>query len=176
MKMGNIVPRVRIKPTSLAYWASVLTSNNLGSLMSPWYPRLPVYAAPCLIGQCRLPQTQTHSFTASVLLQRLVNRYSKCPYCLIFRVHGGCWHWPGRWRWTVKGEEIEAACQEEKYVQYDAIIKLICFEFKNLMLRRTAALSNSGSSESVCYIWIHVKSGFIIMGLHCTSVLMDNCF
>ena len=48
MKMGNIVPR--------AFWASVLPLHHIGTLMSPLYPRLPVYAAPCLRGQCRLQQ------------------------------------------------------------------------------------------------------------------------
>ena len=38
MKMGNIVPRARIKPTSLAFRASVLPLHNVGSQMSPLYP------------------------------------------------------------------------------------------------------------------------------------------
>ena len=52
IKMGYIMSRV--EPTSLAFWASVLTLHHAGSLMSPLYPHLPVYAAPCLRGQCRL--------------------------------------------------------------------------------------------------------------------------
>ena len=52
--MGNIMPRAGIEPTSLTYWASVLPLRHVGALMSPLYPRLPVYAAPCLGGQCRL--------------------------------------------------------------------------------------------------------------------------
>ena len=44
MKMGKIVLRVGIEPTSLAFWASVIL-HHIGSLMSPPYPRLPVYAA-----------------------------------------------------------------------------------------------------------------------------------
>ena len=51
MKMGNIVPRARIRPRSLAL-------HHLGSLMSPLCPRPPVYAAPCLSGQCRLVSGQ----------------------------------------------------------------------------------------------------------------------
>ena len=41
-KMGNTVPRAGIKPTSLAFQASV---NHAGTLMSPIYPRPPVCAA-----------------------------------------------------------------------------------------------------------------------------------
>ena len=37
--MGNIVPRAGIKPTGLAFWASVLPIHQLGSLKSPLYPR-----------------------------------------------------------------------------------------------------------------------------------------
>ena len=54
MKMRNIAPRAGIEPTSLAFQASVLPLHHTGFLMSPLYPRLPVYAAPCLKGQCRL--------------------------------------------------------------------------------------------------------------------------
>ena len=50
MKMGNIVPRVGLKPTYLAFWAPH------SSLMSPLSPHPPVYAAPCLRGLCRLLQ------------------------------------------------------------------------------------------------------------------------
>ena len=45
--MGNIVPGAGLEPTSLAFPASVLPLRYVGSLMSPLYPRLPVYAAPC---------------------------------------------------------------------------------------------------------------------------------
>ena len=51
MKMGNIVPRVRIEPTSLAFRASVLPLDHIGSLMSSLYPCPPVYADPCLRGE-----------------------------------------------------------------------------------------------------------------------------
>ena len=45
MKMGNIVPRVEIEPTSLAFRASVLPLRDVGSLMSPpLHPCLSVYA------------------------------------------------------------------------------------------------------------------------------------
>ena len=44
----NIVPRGGIEPTSLAFLASVLPLHHVGSLMSPLYPWLPVYVAPCL--------------------------------------------------------------------------------------------------------------------------------
>ena len=54
MKMGNIVSRSENEPTALAFWASVLPVHHLGSLMSPLYPRPPIYVAPCLRGQCRL--------------------------------------------------------------------------------------------------------------------------
>ena len=54
MKMGNIVPRAEYKPTSLAFWDTALPLHHIGSLMSPLYPQLPVYAAFCLRDQCRL--------------------------------------------------------------------------------------------------------------------------
>ena len=50
MTMGNIVLRVGIEPTYLALEASVL-SHLLSALMSPLYPRLPVYATLSLKGQ-----------------------------------------------------------------------------------------------------------------------------
>ena len=45
MAMGNIVPRAGIEPTYLVFQASVLPLHHVGSLMSPLYPRAPVYAA-----------------------------------------------------------------------------------------------------------------------------------
>ena len=66
IKMGNIVPRVGIEPTSLAFRVSVLPLHyiasqmsplplhHIASQMSPLYPHLLVYAAPCLRCQCRL--------------------------------------------------------------------------------------------------------------------------
>ena len=56
MKIRNIVPRVGIELTSLASRASVLSLHHVGSLMSPLYPHLPVYAAPC-------PQTSVQTTT-----------------------------------------------------------------------------------------------------------------
>ena len=53
MKMGIFVSRAGLQPTSLAFQASVLPLHHVGSLMSPLYPCLPVYAAPCPRGQCR---------------------------------------------------------------------------------------------------------------------------
>ena len=53
-KMGNIVSRVGLEPTSLVFQVSVLALHHIGSLMSPLYPRPPVYAVPCLRGRCRL--------------------------------------------------------------------------------------------------------------------------
>ena len=37
MEMENTVPRVGIEPTSLAFWASMLALQHIGSLMSPLY-------------------------------------------------------------------------------------------------------------------------------------------
>ena len=51
-EMGNIVPRAGLKSTSLAFRASV-PSHQVGPLMSPLSPLLPVYAAPYFRGQCR---------------------------------------------------------------------------------------------------------------------------
>ena len=50
MKMGNIVPRVGIEPTSLAFWVSLLPLHHIVPLMSPIYPRLRVCTAPYLRG------------------------------------------------------------------------------------------------------------------------------
>ena len=54
MKMGNIVSKVGSESTSLASQASVLPLCHVDSLMSALCPCLPVYAASCLRGQCRL--------------------------------------------------------------------------------------------------------------------------
>ena len=54
MKIGNIVPRAGLGPTSLAFGASVKPLHHVGSLMSPQYPYPLVYMALCLRGQCRL--------------------------------------------------------------------------------------------------------------------------
>ena len=53
MKVGKVVHRAGIEPTLLTFWVSVLPLHHVGSLMSPLYPQQPVYADPCLIGQCR---------------------------------------------------------------------------------------------------------------------------
>ena len=45
MKMGNIVPRAGLKPTSLAFWASMLPLHQVGSLTALLYRRPPVYVA-----------------------------------------------------------------------------------------------------------------------------------
>ena len=45
-RMGNIVPRAHIKTRSLAFRASVLPFQHIGSLMSPLYPHPLVYATP----------------------------------------------------------------------------------------------------------------------------------
>ena len=44
MKIRNIVPRAGNKPTSLAFRAGVLPLYHVGYLMSPLFPRPPVYA------------------------------------------------------------------------------------------------------------------------------------
>ena len=54
MKIGNIVPRAGLEPTSLAFRGNVLQFHHVGSLIPPLYPRPPVYVAPCLGGQGRL--------------------------------------------------------------------------------------------------------------------------
>ena len=51
MKMGNIVPRVGLEPTYLAFWASVLSLHHIGPLISPLYACSPVYVALSLRGQ-----------------------------------------------------------------------------------------------------------------------------
>ena len=71
-KMGYIVPRVGIEPISLAFHASVLPLHHIGSLMSPLCPRLPVYAVPCLRGQCRLLEYNKLDVTFFPTLNTLV--------------------------------------------------------------------------------------------------------
>ena len=53
-KIGNIVPRAGVEPTTLALWASVLPLHYVGSLVKLLYPCLPVCVALCLRRQCRL--------------------------------------------------------------------------------------------------------------------------
>ena len=89
MKMRNSVPRTGIKPTSLAFLASVLPLHHIGSLMSPLYPHLPVYAAPCLRDQCRL----LHCVSSR---QCLFSMLDSCEEC-----HGVC---PGSSSGFVSGD------------------------------------------------------------------------
>ena len=49
-----LVPRAGLRPTSLAFRASVLPLHYIGSPTSPLWQHPPVYAAPCLKGHCRL--------------------------------------------------------------------------------------------------------------------------
>ena len=70
MKMGNTVPRVRFKSTSLAFWDSVIPLHHMRSLMSPLYPRPPVCAAPCLRGQC-----------SDLVLELTRPRCRECQFC-----------------------------------------------------------------------------------------------
>ena len=72
MKMGNIVLRVGIKTTSLALWASVLPLHHVGSLMSPLYPHLPVYAVSCLRGQCKLLHIYTYIYMRVSIITKLI--------------------------------------------------------------------------------------------------------
>ena len=59
MKMGNIMPRAVIDPTSLALRASVLPLHHVGSQMSPLYPCPPLCSS--------LPQRSVQ--TTAVVLQ-----------------------------------------------------------------------------------------------------------
>ena len=54
IKMGNLVPRAGLKPHFWHSGAGVLPLHYVGSLMTPLYPGIPVYAASWLRGQCRL--------------------------------------------------------------------------------------------------------------------------
>ena len=62
MKMGTIVPRAGLKPTSRAFWASVLTITPRRLLMSPLYPHKPVDAAPFASEACADFYTHTHTY------------------------------------------------------------------------------------------------------------------
>ena len=77
MKMGNIVPRAGLEPTSLAFQASVLPLHHVGSLMSPLYPCPLVYVALCLRGQRRLLQYQLlgHTIHQIYTLLQLISLY-----------------------------------------------------------------------------------------------------
>ena len=66
--MGNSVPRAGIEPTYLAFQASVLAFDHIGTLMSSLYPHPPVYAAPFLRDQGRLIATHHPGIVSIVML------------------------------------------------------------------------------------------------------------
>ena len=66
--MKNTVPRAGIEPASLTFQASVLPLHNVGSLMSPQYSHLPVYAVPFLRGQRGLLQYYSSTWAIIVIL------------------------------------------------------------------------------------------------------------
>ena len=76
-KMGNTVHTVGLKLTSLAFWASVLPLHHVCYHMSPLYPYLHVYVAPCLwsvqttINADRQPREHQISILQVVGLTRL---------------------------------------------------------------------------------------------------------
>ena len=95
MKMGNIVPRVGIEPTSLAFEASILPLHNMGSLMSPQYPHLPFYAGPCLRGQCSLRHLSPCNC-------KPFNAHRQSPHMHIYRAGSTtmqCIAYTGSWPW-----------------------------------------------------------------------------
>ena len=69
MKMGNIVPRVELEPTSLALQASVLPLHHTGSLMSPLIP-----TPTCLCSSL----TQRSEQTTTILVKRDFCLFCKC--------------------------------------------------------------------------------------------------
>ena len=82
-KMGNIVPRAGIEPTSLAFCVSVLPLHHI-------YPRPPAYVALCLKGQCRLPRVcvcvHTHTNTnlyAHHSILFITSRNTEC-FCVFY--------------------------------------------------------------------------------------------
>ena len=56
MKMGDIVPRVGLEPTSMPFQPNLLPLHHIGFTDVPLYPRPPFYAALCLRVQRRLLQ------------------------------------------------------------------------------------------------------------------------
>ena len=62
MKMGNIVPRAGVEPTSLAFRTNVPPLHHVGSLTSLEYPCAPVYTAPALRGQYRLLHKHIYTY------------------------------------------------------------------------------------------------------------------
>ena len=77
-KMGNIVPRAEIEPTSLAFQASVLPLYHVCSLISPLYPYMQLLAS----------EVNTAYYTSNI--------QDKMPDTYTFRPvqkHGWCWRW-----------------------------------------------------------------------------------
>ena len=70
-KIGNILSRAGLEPTSLAFQANVLPLHHTGSLMSPLYPRPPVYVALCFRVQCILLYIPFHLFCHTRILIRI---------------------------------------------------------------------------------------------------------
>ena len=77
MKIGNTVPRVGLKPTSLAFRSRVLPSHHIGFLMSP------VYVALCLSGQFRL----LHTYKYVHVHLRIYAHVFTCIYAYCVYVH-----------------------------------------------------------------------------------------
>ena len=105
--MGNTVPKAGFKPTSLAFRASVLPLHHIGSLMSPLYPRLPVYAAPCLRGQCNPPGivslliltiTYIQAMALHINIQRVGSTTTQGMACT------GSWSWHQCCGWDENGK------------------------------------------------------------------------
>ena len=99
MKMGNIVPRVGIKPTSLAFWASVRHLHHMGSLMSLLNTRLSMQFLPCLRGQCRLLQLLIIIIISHLLLDAFeMYNFGTSEQCSgVGFVSMDCWHVSELW-------------------------------------------------------------------------------
>ena len=76
-KMGNTVPRVGLEPTSLASGPVCYHYTMEASLMSPLSPCLPVYAAPYLRGQCRLPHIYIYTYVWLHYINTLYYKFYK---------------------------------------------------------------------------------------------------
>ena len=91
-KMRNIVLRAGIEPTSLAFWGSMLPLHHVGSLISPLYPWLPVYTAPCLRGQWPTTLVHLESFNAYNYIQTMAlhihtqGRFNNHTACSLYRI------------------------------------------------------------------------------------------
>ena len=81
--------RMGLKPTSLAFWASVLPLHHLGSLMSPLYPRPPILQ---LLAYTRPPDIvsiwclQLHTYRQWPFIIHTQGKFNNHTVCSLYRI------------------------------------------------------------------------------------------